>query len=648
MDKETLYKCIQEDAQELAAALNIGTETDTFAHLQNLLLSDARENGSNQPILEAIDNGSFQGQTGMVDGEGAREVYHYTNTSSEFRYMFQALSKNLSGDDEVLDFLGRQPLSVYKDREWLFRELNDSDTPFYTLDELAYTAMEFVDYLSDNRSSLIRTGFPRTKFHQSGWFQGQLGFHFFTKLPFAVVYNYNSKEFEYIWAQRPGNKQDTIGKPWNYFSAVNILMVDDIKKHVGDDIWICDYDDARFITGLTNKDDVYIEEKREKLLELKIAILKLLCKCIRCEYDHQEIWRHVFECLSEYLSVTEFEYFLSLDERYSRLKTDRYLEELFEIVIEKRSLTRHIARFRGSREMANLFGCGGISNILNIVLHFITESELKVFSSTKRAFHDRISSKIDDMPWSYYNFVGKPLQRELEHVFEDYRTLRSNRAAFNNLMEQNILRDLDEELEDEIVIEGRVEQKYAKAVKKNISGIASIILKQMQEIVDGTYIKDFSDALGDMKRTEEPPGRIQEDYSRQDYQCIDRIFIPGEYPRRRNHPVHVNGTVIGVPDACFPLLLVLVLAAKTEDGGWISQGELVSEGIINDLEDRRRQSSLRLLLRGGQIDKTKDIIENDGGGNYRLSIHPEYITYDKDQITHNLDRYTAAIGERLP
>lgn len=643
-----IYDCIQKDAQELAVELNIGIKTDAFARLQELLLRDAKENGSDQPVIEAINNGSFQDQAALVDGEGAREAYHYTNTLSEFKYMFKALSQNLSDYDEVLDFLEKHPLSVYQDRDWLFRELNYSDTPFYTLDELAYTAMEFVDYLYNNRSSLIKTGFPRTKFHQSGWFQGQIGFHFFTKLPFAVVYNYNSKEFEYIWAQRPGNKQETIGKPWNYFSAVNILLVNNIKQHVGNDIWICDYDDAKLVAGLTNKDDVYIEEKREKLLELKIAILKLLYKSIKCGYDYQEIWRRVFECLSEYLSVTEFEYFVSLDERYNRLKTDRYLEELFDTVIEKSSLTRHIARFRGSREMANLFGCGGVSNILNVVLHFITESELKVFSSTKRAFQDRISAKTNAMPWSYYNFVGKPLQRDLEHVLEGYWKLRSNRAAFNNLMEQSILRDLNEKLEEEIVIEGRVGQKYAKEIKKNISGIAGIILKQMKGIVDGTYIKGFSDDLGSIGQTEELPGRIQEGYSRQGYQCTDRIFIPGAYPLRRKNPVHINETVIGIPDALFPLFLVLVLAAKTVDGGWVRQEELVKRKIIHDLEDRRKQSSLRLLLRGGQINKTRDVIENDGSGHYRLSTHPEYITYNKDQIIHNLDEYTSAIGKNLP
>ena len=56
-------------------------------------------------------------------------------------------------------------------------------------------------------------------------------------------------------------------------------------------------------------------------------------------------------------------------------------------------------------------------------------------------------------------------------------------------------------------------------------------------------------------------------------------------------------------------------------------------GIIRDPDKFQIFSNLRTALQGNLLDKNaRKFIENDESKSYRISTHPDFITYDKDKL----------------
>jgi len=75
---------------------------------------------------------------------------------------------------------------------------------------------------------------------------------------------------------------------------------------------------------------------------------------------------------------------------------------------------------------------------------------------------------------------------------------------------------------------------------------------------------------------------------------------------------------------------------KKGKGVWVFVSDLVTGKYINDQEHRQRYSNLRTALKGSLIGKDgQKFIESDGSKNYRLSTHPDFVTFDRKKlITH--------------
>ena len=60
---------------------------------------------------------------------------------------------------------------------------------------------------------------------------------------------------------------------------------------------------------------------------------------------------------------------------------------------------------------------------------------------------------------------------------------------------------------------------------------------------------------------------------------------------------------------------------------------LYEENIIHDPIRYQKFSELNSRFRGSLLQKNhSDIIENHGSGEYRISIHPDFVTYDKEKL----------------
>ena len=123
------------------------------------------------------------------------------------------------------------------------------------------------------------------------------------------------------------------------------------------------------------------------------------------------------------------------------------------------------------------------------------------------------------------------------------------------------------------------------------------------------------------------------DYEKYGYKCKDKIYIPGTRSIDRSNDIIVNENKIKIGDAIFLLFLRLVVELKKNRDGWISTNTLYKEHIIHDSGRYQKFSELNSRFRGSLVEKNHtDIIENHGSGEYRISTHPDFITYDKEKL----------------
>ncbi len=140
----------------------------------------------------------------------------------------------------------------------------------------------------------------------------------------------------------------------------------------------------------------------------------------------------------------------------------------------------------------------------------------------------------------------------------------------------------------------------------------------------------------------------EEDYKNFEYKCYDRIHIPGNTSMKRSNEIELNGHRIRLGDSIFRLLLRLVLELKKKKGGWVSRYTLESEGVISDVDKFQIYSSLRTGLQGSLLDKEgQKFIENNGSKQYRISLHPDFITYHREKLLKHHDNSIQELARKL-
>lgn len=138
------------------------------------------------------------------------------------------------------------------------------------------------------------------------------------------------------------------------------------------------------------------------------------------------------------------------------------------------------------------------------------------------------------------------------------------------------------------------------------------------------------------------------DYKKHEYQCYDRIHIPGTVPLRRSNVIVVNGSETNIGDAPFALLARLVLELKKKKGGWVNTINLRSEHLITEDGTYQSFGNLRHAVKGVTQDKQgQKLIQSDGSKNYRLSVHPDLVTYDKKKLLDHPDHRIGGIAAKL-
>ena len=101
-----------------------------------------------------------------------------------------------------------------------------------------------------------------------------------------------------------------------------------------------------------------------------------------------------------------------------------------------------------------------------------------------------------------------------------------------------------------------------------------------------------------------------------------------------------NGHTVKMPDAPFRLLIELVVEQKKGDCGWLTRH--IEAGKYQSFERLRKPPEGSL-----QEKDAKKFIENDGSKRYRISTHPDFVTYERENLLRHTEVAVLELAKRL-
>jgi len=150
-------------------------------------------------------------------------------------------------------------------------------------------------------------------------------------------------------------------------------------------------------------------------------------------------------------------------------------------------------------------------------------------------------------------------------------------------------------------------------------------------------IKEFMPEAGATAMTK----KQAKDYKDFDYKCYDKIHVPGTAPMKRSNDLSINGHVIKMPDKPFTLFIELVAELKKGKGGWLTKK--VDAGKYQIFDHVRKPLEGSLLAKDA-----KKFIENNASKQYRISTHPDFITFERKNLVRHTSVSVQTLAKGLP
>lgn len=212
--------------------------------------------------------------------------------------------------------------------------------------------------------------------------------------------------------------------------------------------------------------------------------------------------------------------------------------------------------------------------------------------------------------------------------------------------------------------EGKISSETALSEPRSSSGPLGPVNIMIVGSIAGSQVQQGTEAStqiltasgDDRPRAEEAAifpaeltNELKADYKRFEYRSHDRIRIPGTAPVGKTNRMVVNGSEVPIRESSFLLLLRLVAQLHTGKEGWVSVQDLQGEGFPVSSTDQRAWLRLRKDLRGFLLDSDpKKLIENNKSGSYRVSTHPDFVTYDKEKLLLHPNQRVKDLAKMLP
>lgn len=122
------------------------------------------------------------------------------------------------------------------------------------------------------------------------------------------------------------------------------------------------------------------------------------------------------------------------------------------------------------------------------------------------------------------------------------------------------------------------------------------------------------------------------------YQLDITVHLDGRAQRRR-YLVKLNEKDAWLSERSFEALLTLAVAAKTTDLGWVSRDRLGTRETYHQVVRRLKQD---LLVDGIDVER---LIENNRSKQYRLSVPPQHVTFDREMILRHYPEGKDALAD---
>jgi len=205
----------------------------------------------------------------------------------------------------------------YYAKEHLAHQRTFGIIPYFTLKELAYLMKDFSQYLKGNTRSLIETGWPEYNFTNSVWLFYKLAPNYPINIP-AYIKNFcrfkNPHHDPYFFIKK------------YFFNEIN-----QFKKYQNKSLTLSKI--------LSHKEIGYIEEIRNKLLNLKISILNEINQHLFLEKTDKDVWlQDCLRILYNRFSEKDLKMIEIIDKKYDKIKLFNHslnggLDSLKEIIL---------------------------------------------------------------------------------------------------------------------------------------------------------------------------------------------------------------------------------------------------------------------------------------------------------------------------
>ena len=203
-----------------------------------------------------------------------------------------AAAKKVMSCEKALSFLTAMGVDGLATGAIVFSFYFELGEPLFTWDEFAENIQDFLDQQRVNKQHLIATGFPQTPGSRRGkWLASRLGLLLPTKFPYlrrpVKAPGSETVSFDYLWERYQEN--DT-----------------GFDEHM-----VCDYRDADHLLE-NDQDALRVESMREKVFDLKIAVLEVLSDALKRRSNH-DLWERCLNELTSRLRLEEAEFLLRID-----------------------------------------------------------------------------------------------------------------------------------------------------------------------------------------------------------------------------------------------------------------------------------------------------------------------------------------------
>lgn len=548
---------------------------------------------------------------------------------------------------------------------------------FNTLDELTDLTSKLIEFQEKYSSHIIKTGFPLQRFNDSYWFDSMLARLCYVKAPvnfpfyitpwgsYQVLYSFpsNSDKFNEpnmysLWVKPyPENTEDSedwqtkinLEKFKNFFYLSHYNFSDNkfyLKngKLIGE---FCSYDKAPCFNLISDEIADRMDDLREKLFLTRQEIFHRLLIALETR-DATTLWKDclfILKRLKDNLGII-----LDFENQLDRIP-DSPQQDRCESLIHP---YRMISKFHGN---------SGLKDLMWVIGHYEKEICLRSLHDTKLQMNTinymndpNIFSKMEDLEMDH-EFKFRMVNPRLKFFFQivtseaadNFNRIIDNHQSrmasdfkfiddFNNRIKgvyegkfkvKTIFED-EIDIEDEkifldlLAIQSRnIKEKHLPDVKKGLSSDLISEIEKITEALRSTHPKPLTKPQ-------------EKDYENYGYKCKDQVEIPGTTYEDRQVLV-INGNVIKAELSHFIIFLQLVVALKRNMNGWLHSQDYSKMGRV-------RREFEQCLIDGDPM----KFIENQKGKGYRISVHPDFINYDKNRLLTHSDNRVRELAEKLP